>query len=208
MRKVSRQGSPAGYFYHMNKITASSLLLYSALGWFVIGTLALSGYRNAYLPAIEYAGIILLLDGLLLLAVSYVCDATGKEKRWIRAEAVVNLLFSVLLLLDPVFTALVFPFLVTPWIVSKGFITIIASLSLRTTVHGWSGDFVGGLLLMACGLVIAHNPMENPFGVNVLIGAIGLTSGILYLFDAGRFRKTRQGNHGTHTQKPNVANTG
>ena len=197
MSEVNRSVAMPGYFYRMKKITASSLLTFSALGWLVIGAFALSDYRNDYLPAIQYAGIVLLIDGLLLMAVSYSCDATGKEKRWIRAEATVNLLFSILLLLDPVFTELAFPFLVTPWIVLKGLVTLIASLSLKRTVHGWLGDFTCGLVLIACGLLISHNPTENPFGVNVLIGAIGLTSGLLYLYDANRFRKTKIGHHQT-----------
>jgi|SRR5579859_2583053 len=179
----------------MKKITASSLLAFSALGWVLIGTLALSNYRDAYLPAIRYAGIVLFIDGLLLLAVSYGCDAAVKEKRWIRAEAAVNLLFSVLLLLDPVFTDLVFPYLATPWIVAKGLVTMIAALSLRRTVHGWVGDLAGGSLLVCCGLLIAHNPTESPFGVNVLIGAIGWTNGLLYLYDAYRFLKMHSGFH-------------
>ncbi|WP_188930654.1 HdeD family acid-resistance protein [Puia dinghuensis] len=173
----------------MKKITASQLLVFSALGWMLIGILSLSSYQNTYLPAIKYAGMIILLDGLLLTAVSFRCNGTTKEKRWIRAEAIVNLFFSFLLVLDPVFTDLIFVFLVTPWVVTKGFVTMIASLSLRKSVHGWRGDFLGGSLLAACGLLISHNPTDNPFGINILIGAIGCTIGLLYFYDAYRFRQ-------------------
>jgi len=173
----------------MKKNPAPLLLVLAASCWIFIGTFALYCSHNTYISAVQYSGVVLLLNGLLLLAVSYSCDSTQKEKRWIRAESIPDLLFSVLLLLDPVFSLFAFPYLVGPWIVAKGLLTMIASLALAKDIHGWKGDFTGGFFLISCGLLISHNPMENPFGVNVLIGAIGVTIGLLYLYDAFRFRK-------------------
>ncbi len=180
----------------MKKINTSRLLILGAAAWLVTGTLALVIYRNDYMPAIRFAGLALLLDSLLLVGVSYSCTATPKEKKWIIAEAAVDGLFSILLLLDPVFTFFVFPFIVTPWIVTKGFVTMTAALALKKSVHGWSGDLTGGLLLICCGLLISHSPLEYPFGINIIIGAIGWTIGLLYLYDAYRFRKIKRTFHG------------
>jgi uncharacterized membrane protein HdeD (DUF308 family) len=177
----------------MKKFTASRFLIVAASVWIFLGSIALFSYRNSDLPAIKYAGILLLLDGFLLIAVSFSCDAILKEKKWIIAEAIVSLLFSTLLLLDPVFTLFAFPFIVGPWIVSKGIVTMIAALSLKKNIHGWSGDLTGGFLLICCGLLIAHHPMDSPQGLNVLIGAIGWTAGLLYLYDAYRFSKINPG---------------
>ena len=177
----------------MKKFIASRFLIVAASVWIFLGSFALFGYRNTDLPAIQYAGIVLLVDGFLLIAVSLSCDAILKEKKWIIAEAIVSLLFSTLLLLDPVFTLFAFPFIVGPWIVSKGFVTMIAALSLRKNIHGWSGDLTGGLLLICCGMLIARHPMDSPQGLNVLIGAIGWTAGLLYLYDAYRFSKINSG---------------
>jgi uncharacterized membrane protein HdeD (DUF308 family) len=179
----------------LKMFTASRLLLMAATAWILLGSLALSHYNNAYLPAVRYAGIVLLLDGLLLVVVSYRCDAGIKETKWIMAEAIVNGLFSILLVLDPVFTLFAFPFLVTPWIVTKGLVTMIAALALKKSVHGWSGDLAGGFLLVCCGLLISHQPLDNPYGINVLIGGIGWTVGLLYLYDAYRFRKINPNFH-------------
>ena len=172
----------------MKTITASRLLVIAAIAWISMGTLALLGFRHADIFALRYAGATLLVDGILLIVVSYSCDAGIREKKWIRAEAVVDLLFCILLLLDPVFTVIAFPFVVGPWVVSKGVVTVTAALFLKKDVRGWAGDAAGGVLLICCGLLIPH-PFEDPFGIKTLIGAIGWTTGLLYFYDAYRFRK-------------------
>ena len=175
----------------MKKFTASRFLVVAALVWIFLGSIALFSSRNSDLPAIQYTGFLLLVDCFLLTAVSFSADAILKEKKWIIAEASVSLLFSALLLLDPIFTLFAFPFIVGPWIASKGFVTMIAALSLKKNIYGWSGDLTGGLLLICCGLLIAHHPMDSPQGLNVLIGVIGWTVGLLYLYDAYRFSKIK-----------------
>jgi hypothetical protein len=90
----------------MKKFTASWFLIVAASVWIFLGSIALFSYRNSDLPAIQYAGILLLLDGFLL---------------------------------------------------------------------------------------IALHPMDSPQGLNVLIGAIGWTAGLLYLYDAYRFSKIDPG---------------
>jgi uncharacterized membrane protein HdeD (DUF308 family) len=173
----------------MTKHFAPRLLLTLAITWILIGTWALTSDDNAYLPAIRFGGVALLIDCLVLVAVSLTCDAGIKEKKWIIAVAAVSGLFSILLLLDPGFTLFVFPFLVSPWIVSKGLLTMIASLALKRGNHSWRGDLTGGFLLVCCGLLIPHNPLDHPYGVSELVGAIGWTIGLLYVYDAYRLRK-------------------
>lgn len=173
----------------MKNFTTSRLLIVAALAWGAIGSFALASYHKDNISAIQHAGAVLLLDGILLVVVSCSCNATAKEKKWILAEGAVNGLFSILLLLDPVFAYFVLPFLITPWIVTRGLVTMMASLSLRNSIRGWMGDLTGGLLLICCGILIPHRPQENPFGINVIIGAIAWTIGLLYAYDAYRFRK-------------------
>lgn len=173
----------------MKKHIASWLLITTAAAWIFIGSSALASDQYTYWSTMRFAGIALILDSLVLVAVAFACDAGLKERKWIIAEASASGLFSTLLLLDPVFTVFVFPFLVTPWIVAKGLLTMIAALTLKKTVHGWRGDLGGGFLLICCGLLISNHPVDNPYGINLLIGAIGWTIGLLYLYDAYRFGK-------------------
>jgi len=173
----------------MTKYFAPRLLLTTAITWILIGTWALTHGDNPYLPATRFAGVALLIDCLVLVAVALTCDAGTKEKKWIIALAAVSGLFSILLLLDPGFTLFVFPFLVSPWIISKGLLTMIASLALKRTNHSWSGDLTGGFVLVCCGLFIPHNPLDHPYGIGELLGAIGWTIGLLYVYDAYRLQK-------------------
>jgi uncharacterized membrane protein HdeD (DUF308 family) len=173
----------------MTKHFAPRLLLVMAITWILIGTWALTNDGNSYLPATRFAGVALLIDCLVLVVVSRTCDAGIKEKKWIFAVGAVSGLFSVLLLLDPGFTLFVFPFLVSPWIVSKGLLTMMASLALKRGNYSLGGDLIGGFLLVCCGLLIPHNPLDHPYGVSELVGAIGWTIGLLYVYDAYRLQK-------------------
>jgi uncharacterized membrane protein HdeD (DUF308 family) len=168
---------------------APRLLMTTAIAWLLIGTCAFASDSNEYFSATRFAGLVLLIDSLILVTVAFTCDAGIKEKKWIIAEASASGLFSALLVLDPFFTFLALPFLITPWIVAKGLLTMLAALSLKKIVHGWSGDLTGGMLLIGCGLLINHHPLYSPYGVNILIGIIGWTIGLLYMYDAHRLEK-------------------
>jgi uncharacterized membrane protein HdeD (DUF308 family) len=172
----------------MKKYFAPRLLMTTAIAWLLIGTCAFVSDSNTYLSAARFAGIVLLIDSLVLLTVAFTCDAGIKEKKWIVVEASASGLFSVLLVLDPIFNIFAFPFLITPWIVAKGLITMIAALTLKKSVHGWSGDLTGGILMIGCGLLINRHPLYNPYGVNILIGIVGWTIGMLYVYDAHRLQ--------------------
>jgi uncharacterized membrane protein HdeD (DUF308 family) len=173
----------------MKKYFAPRLLMTTAIAWLLIGTCAFVSDSNTYLSAARFAGVVLLIDSLVLLTVAFTCDAGINEKKWIVVEASASGLFSVLLVLDPVFTFLAFPFLIIPWIVAKGLITMVAALALKKSIHGWSGDLIGGILMIGCGLLINHHPLYNPYGANILIGIVAWTIGMLYVYDAHRLQK-------------------
>jgi uncharacterized membrane protein HdeD (DUF308 family) len=179
----------------MKKKFAPRLLMTTAIAWLLIGTFAFVSDSNEYLSATRFAGVVLLIDSLVLLTIAFTCDTGIKEKKWIVVEASASGLFSVILVLDPIFTFFAFPFLITPWIVAKGLLTMLAALALKKSVHGWSGDLTGGLLLIGCGLLISYHPLYKPYGVNILIGIIGWTIGMLYVYDAYRLQKI---NHTLH----------
>jgi uncharacterized membrane protein HdeD (DUF308 family) len=105
------------------------------------------------------------------------------------------------LLLDPGFTIFVFPFLVSPWIVCKGLLTTISALALKKGNHTRRGDLTGGLLLVSFGLLIPHNPLENAYRLNLLLGAIGWTIGLLYVYDAYRLQNINRTFHESHSRE-------
>jgi len=173
----------------MKKLHISQLLMTAGGLWAALGTFALASPLNAFIIIVRYSGAILLLNGLLLVAASYTRTSTTRERKWIRAEGILDLLFSFILLLDPVLSVFAFPYMVGPWLAAKGLLKMIASLSLAKNIPGWSGDFAAGGLLILFVLLIPHDPMETPSGVPLLVGVIGWTMGLLYLYDSLRFRK-------------------
>ncbi|HTI90174.1 MAG TPA: DUF308 domain-containing protein [Puia sp.] len=158
------------------------LLLVAGCIWLLLGVTALLSPSLAYLVIIRYSGLALLLDGLLLLALS-ILDGNFRERAWRIAECIADLCFCSLLLLDPVFTLFIFPFIIIPWMAVKGLIKIIGSLVLARHARRWRGDLIGGLLMLAFSIFIPHDPTSSIYSVELLIGIIGLTLGLLYCYD-------------------------
>jgi len=158
------------------------LLLISGSIWLLLGSTALLSPSLTYLVIIRYSGLALLLDGLLLLILS-ILDGNTRERNWRIAESIADLCFCSLLLLDPVFTLFVFPFIIIPWMAIKGIIKIVGSLALSRHARRWRGDLIGGILLLAFSIFIPHDPTNAIYSVELLIGILGLTLGTLYCYD-------------------------
>ncbi|MDR3714245.1 MAG: DUF308 domain-containing protein [Puia sp.] len=167
----------------IKKFNTSRLLFTAGVCWLTLGIFALVNPSATYRSLVQYAGIALLLDGLLLVALSYLGNSSKKEKTWRVAEAIVDISFSSILLLDPVLAFFAFPFVVSPWMVIKGLLKMVASTVLARNIPGQRGDFLAGLLLLVFGLLIPHDPASNPYGITLLIGIIGWTLGLLYMYD-------------------------
>ncbi|MBS1663394.1 MAG: DUF308 domain-containing protein [Bacteroidetes bacterium] len=163
----------------MKKFDITRLLLIAGTFWLILGTFSLISPSVTYLVIVQYSGLALLLDGLLWLSLCFAADSDKGERNWRMIESSVDIAFSVFLLLDPIFALLIFPFVVIPWMAVKGLLKMISSIALSTHLHGWSGDFIAGLLLVMFSLFMP----SAPFGINVSIGIIGLTLGLLYFYD-------------------------
>lgn len=167
----------------MKKFNMTRLLLVAGICWLALGTFAFVSPSITYFTVVQYSGVALLLDGLLLVALAYSGASSKKEKAWRLVESIVDITFASILLLDPLFSFFVFPVIVSPWMATKGLLKMISSLALAKNSHGWSGDLVAGILLLAFSILIPHDPLEKPYGITLLIGVIGLTLGAVYIYD-------------------------
>lgn len=163
----------------MKKFDITRLLLIAGSFWLILGVISLISPSVTYLVIVQYSGFALLLDGLLWLSLCFAADSDKGERNWRIIESSVDIAFSVFLLLDPIFALLVWPFVVIPWMAVKGLLKMIASLSLSSHLHGWSGDFIAGILLVLFSMLMP----AAPFGISISIGIIGLTLGLLYFYD-------------------------
>lgn len=158
--------------------------------WAILGACAWVSRFNTYISVVEFSGFVLLLDGLFLCSTSFTHVSTRKERLWLRAGGVVDMVFSVLLLLDPILTIFAFPYLIVPWLTCKGILEMVSAMTISRHTLWWTGDFAAGFLLILFGFTIAHDPMESPYGILTLMGCTGLTMGLLYTYDGLRMRRT------------------
>ncbi|HZE82894.1 MAG TPA: DUF308 domain-containing protein [Puia sp.] len=174
----------------MKKTNTWWLLIMAGLILMVIGVYAFLAPLHAYMKLVKFAGLGLLFNGLFLMLVcSTNKSCVVKERNWILAESALDFAFGIVLIFNPLFSFIVFPFLIGPWILCIGVLKIIASLSLRKIVRGWIFILMVGILSAVFGLLIINNPFATSEGITILIGTFGLLLGGLNIFDSFRFRK-------------------
>jgi len=161
-------------------ITVAGILLIS------LGVYCLVSALGAYILFIRYAGIALLLNGILLFIVAWYAPSTLKEKKWLLAEAVLDFIFAMFLLFNPFMSFITFPFLIGPWMVGKGMIKIVAAFSVK--IPGTPYVFIAGALSVVFGALIMYHPMDREDAITIFLGLFGIIMGTVYIFDSIRFR--------------------
>ncbi len=70
-----------------------------------LGIFALASPWRAYVKMVHYGGVVLLLNGILLIGVSYTSHSSLRERHWILVESLMDLFFGVILLLTKRYSA-------------------------------------------------------------------------------------------------------
>lgn len=173
----------------MKKIRTWWFLALAGLLLLAVGIWCLADPHAAYAGIARFSGYVLVLNGLLLVTVTALPSTYEREKKWLSAESVLDLCFAVILLFTPVFTAIALPFIVGYWILGRGILKIVASLTLATRIQGWIFIGLTGILAIIFGWLIVNLPLAKLYDSTHLIGFFGLSMGALTLFDAYRFRR-------------------
>jgi len=155
----------------------------------VIGVMAFTRPLSSYVKLAKYTGAGLLLNGILLQAVTVVNKRYPRENRWMQAESVLDFLFALLLLFNPLLSFILLPYLIGIWILLVGVLKIFAALYLRRVVRGWKFILLVGLLSAVFGMGLLSSSFARAEGITILIGAFATIMGILYILDAFYFRK-------------------
>lgn len=155
----------------------------------IIGVLAFTRPLSSYVKLAKYTGAGLLLNGILLQAVIVVNKKYPRESRWMLAESVLDFLFALLLLFNPLLSFILLPYLIGIWILLVGVLKILAALYLRQVVKGWRFILLVGLLSAAFGLGLLSSSFARAEGITILIGAFATIMGVLYILDAFYYRK-------------------
>jgi len=153
-----------------------------------IGVFCMLSPLRAYVFLSHYSGLALLVNGILLMVVSYYHSGTFKEKEWLLAESVLDILFAACLLFNPFMTFIAFAILIGPWMIGKGILKMLAAIRLKL-IRGRIFIFLAGLLSVVFGLLIIFYPLAKASGITIFLGLFALIMGTLYVFDSIRYRK-------------------
>jgi uncharacterized membrane protein HdeD (DUF308 family) len=153
-----------------------------------LGIFSLISPLNAYIFLVHYSGLTLLLNGILLFVVSWKSSSSLKEKDWLFAESMLDILFAACLLFNPFMTFLALALLIGPWMIGKGILKTLAALTLKQ-IRGWILILFTGLISIISGLLIIFHPLKRASGITVFIGFFAFITGVLYVVDSIRFKK-------------------
>lgn len=177
----------------MKKISFSRLSFIAGAIWILLGTISWLSASFTYLRIVQYAGITLFANSLVLLTISYTCHSSVREKEWVMADACIDLLFAIILSMHAAFSLFFFPFLLCGWMALKGLLKMLESLSIAGTLRNLNGDFMAGFLLILFTALASHDPIGRPSGIAHLFAMAACTIGALYWYDSLRaYRIERQ----------------
>src|SRR6201992_2074383 len=114
------------------------LLFIAGIIFLSVGILAFIDPLSSYVKLTKFAGIGLLLNGCLLLAMIIIRPMRPRERNWLQAESILHLFFGILFLLNPLLAFIALPYFIGSWLFLVGLLKILAAISLRARVRGWS----------------------------------------------------------------------
>jgi len=165
------------------------LLMAIGVVFLVIGVLAFTRPLSSYVKLAKYTGAGLLLNGILLQSVIVVNRKYPRENGWMQAESVLDFLFALLLLFNPLLSFILLPYLIGIWILLVGSLKILAALYLRRVLRGWKFILLVGILSVVFGMGLLSSSFARAEGITILIGAFASIMGLLYILDAFYYRK-------------------
>jgi uncharacterized membrane protein HdeD (DUF308 family) len=170
------------------RFTNWGFLFIAGIVFFSVGVLAFVHPLSSYVKLSKFAGIGLLLDGGLVLAMIIVRPMRPLERNWLQAESILHFFFGILFLLNPLLAFIALPYFIGAWLLLAGILKMGAALSLRTVRRGWTYVLFIGLLFAVFGCLLLFSPFDRASNITLLIGSFGVIMGTLYVIDAFRYR--------------------
>ncbi|WP_431216214.1 HdeD family acid-resistance protein [Puia sp. P3] len=154
-----------------------------------IGILAFINPLSGYVKLTKFAGIGLLLNGGLLLAMVILRPVPSRESKWLQVESAFHLFFGLLFVFNPLLAFIALPYFIGSWMLMVGILKILAAIALRKLILGRGFIMAAGLLSTLFGSLLLFSPFARASSITILIGAFGVTMGCLYIIDALRYRR-------------------
>src|SRR5579872_1517088 len=138
-----------------NKNFATWVLLFIAgIIFLSVGILAFMDPLSSYVKLTKFAGVGLLVNGGLLLAMIIIRAMRPRERNWLQAESILHLFFGILFLLNPLLAFIALPYFMGAWLFLVGVLKVMAAVSLRLRMRGWAYVVVIGLIFGTFGFLL------------------------------------------------------
>ena len=174
------------------KFTSWGLLFIVGVIFVSIGVLAFFNPLSSYVKLTKFAGIGLLLNGGLLLAMMILRPGPSRESKWLQVEAALHLFFGLLFVFNPLLAFIALPYFIGSWMLLVGLLKILIVIVLKTGLRGRGFVLAAGLLSTLFGFLLLFSPFAKANSITLLLGAFGLIMGGLYIIDAFRYRNSEQ----------------
>jgi uncharacterized membrane protein HdeD (DUF308 family) len=108
---------------------------------------------------------------------------------WILVSGILDLAIGTYLLVYPVLTMATLPYFVGFWLMIRSFYMMGFSFDLKNLkVAGWGWLLLGGLVVLALGLLVIYYPAAGVVSIIAVSGSAFIVAGILNIFVAFQFK--------------------
>ncbi len=144
---------------------------------------------HAYYRLTKYAGILLLMNAVLLLYIAANRTRGARERNWILVESTVDFLFVLIFIFNALLSLILLPFFIATWMGLMGGLKIAASIALKTKITGWGFILAEGIISVLFSIWVFNAPSTKAVGITIPIGLFALLMGTINIIEALRFRK-------------------
>jgi uncharacterized membrane protein HdeD (DUF308 family) len=154
----------------------------------IFGVVALVLPGAALLALTAAFGIWVLCDGILDMVNAF---AGSHHVGLMVAEGVIGIVLGMLVLYDPIASALAFYTVIAVWAMVIGVIRIINGIRLRREIKNEAWLILGGISAIAFGILLLALPRVGVLALAWLIGIYGLIAGLILMSLALRLHEIR-----------------
>jgi uncharacterized membrane protein HdeD (DUF308 family) len=165
------------------------LLFIAGIIFFSVGVLAFINPMSSYVKLTKFAGVGLLINGGLLLAMIIIRPMRPRERNWLQAESILHLFFGILFLLNPLLAFIALPYFMGSWLFLVGVLKILAAYFCRDRLRSWLFAAIIGMIFFVFGALLLFSPFARATSITIIIGCFGIVMGVLYMIDSFRYRK-------------------
>ena len=159
----------------------------------VLGLFVFQHPVGAILGLTIYIAVSLLFTGITQTVLALQSKDVLPNWGWALSGGIIDILFALILLLNPVLTATTLPFIIGFWIIFYGVMTFVNSFARKKDgAPNWWWDIVTGMLAVLVGLLITSNLFTSLLAITYWIGFGFLIGGVINLIETFMLKTTKK----------------